>query len=364
MELENKKDMRYEFLRSVAMLTIVLVHFLGHGGINEKIDFASLEYFFFSIMRTIGHLGVNCFVLISGFFLYKSVFKFSKVVRIVLQTLFYSILCTLIAVFFLKDNLSIKDMVFSLFPVTSNKYWFVSVYVMMLFISPLLNMVIEKMDKKQHSKIIFGSIILFSVLPIILFWSKGVLSNSKDIMWFATLYIIATYIRKYDIHIKNNTFFKYFSLSIIITVLLEAAIKAFANKMHVSVPPYMNIVFFDNQTFILTASVLLFIWGRDLKMNKFCNILAKMGGFTFGVYLLHDNDLLREHIWRIVNAPRFLDNLGLEILYMILVISLIFIGGCIVEFIRQKVFNYKNLEKSFCDYVDLCINRLMTKLNF
>lgn len=47
MELENKKDMRYEFLRSVAMLTIVLVHFLGHGGINEKIDFASLEYFFF-----------------------------------------------------------------------------------------------------------------------------------------------------------------------------------------------------------------------------------------------------------------------------------------------------------------------------
>ena len=71
MELENKKDMRYEFLRSVAMLTIVLVHFLGHGGINEKIDFASLEYFFFSTMRTIGHLGVNCFVLISGFFLYQ-----------------------------------------------------------------------------------------------------------------------------------------------------------------------------------------------------------------------------------------------------------------------------------------------------
>lgn len=92
-------------------------------------------------------------------------------------------------------------------------------------------------------------------------------------------------------------------------------------------------------------------------------MLAKMGGFTFGVYLLHDNDLLRGHVWRIVNAPRFLDNLCVEISYMISVIILIFACGFIVEFIRQKVFNYKNIEKSFCDYIDLYINRLMTKLN-
>jgi len=90
MGLENKKDMRYEFLRSVAMLLIILLHFLSHGGVNQNLDYGSFDYIFFSIMRTLGYLGVNCFVLISGYFLYKSAFRFSKVMRIVLQTLFYS----------------------------------------------------------------------------------------------------------------------------------------------------------------------------------------------------------------------------------------------------------------------------------
>lgn len=361
MGLENKKDMRYEFLRSVAMLLIILLHFLSHGGVNQNLDQGNFDYIFFSIMRTLGYLGVNCFILISGYFLYKSRFRFFKVVRIVLQTLFYSILGTLIAICFFKDSLSAKEIVFSLFPITSNKYWFVSVYVMMLFVSPLLNIALNKMNKEQHFRVICASIMIFSVLPIVLFWSKGVLSDGKDIMWFLTLYIIAAYIRKYDVSIKNKAVINFFLISIMGTVFLETSIKGFAQLIHIPTPE--KIMFFNNQFFILSASVLLFLGVRNISMNKVSNTLSKMGGLTFGVYLLHDNDLLREHIWGIVNAPRFLDNLGLEILYMILVISLIFTGGCIVEFIRQKVFNYKNLEKSFCDYTDLCINRLMTKLN-
>lgn len=232
---------------------------------------------------------------------------------------------------------------------------------MMLFVSPLLNIALNKMNKEQHFRVICASIMIFSVLPIVLFWSKGVLSDGKDIMWFLTLYIIAAYIRKYDVSIKNKAVINFFLISIMGTVFLETSIKGFAQLIHIPTPE--KIMFFNNQFFILSASVLLFLGVRNISMNKVSNTLSKMGGLTFGVYLLHDNDLLREHIWGIVNAPRFLDNLGLEILYMILVISLIFTGGCIVEFIRQKVFNYKNLEKSFCDYTDLCINRLMTKLN-
>lgn len=263
--------------------------------------------------------------------------------------------------FLCKDNLSAKDILFSLFPVTSNKYWFVSVYVMMLFVSPLLNIVLNKMNKEQHFRAICASIMIFSVLPIVLFWSKGVLSDGKDIMWFLTLYIIAAYIRKYDVQIKNKAVIKFFLISIIVTVLLETSIKGFAQLIHIPTPE--KIMFFNNQFFILSASVLLFIGARNISMNRVSNMLAKMGGFTFGVYLLHDNDLLRGHVWRIVNAPRFLDNLCVEISYMISVIILIFACGCIVEFIRQKVFNHKNIEKSFCDYIDLYINRLMTKLN-
>lgn len=84
--------------------------------------------------------------------------------------------------FLCKDNLSAKDILFSLFPVTSNKYWFVSVYVMMLFVSPLLNIVLNKMNKEQHFRVICSSILMFSVLPIVLFWSKGVLTDGKDII--------------------------------------------------------------------------------------------------------------------------------------------------------------------------------------
>lgn len=146
--------------------------------------------------------------------------------------------------FLCKDNLSAKDILFSLFPVTSNKYWFVSVYVMMLFVSPLLNIVLNKMNKEQHFRAICASIMIFSVLPIVLFWSKGVLSDGKDIMWFLTLYIIAAYIRKYDVQIKNKAVIKFFLISIIGTVLLETSIKGFAQLIHIPTPE--KIMFFNN----------------------------------------------------------------------------------------------------------------------
>ena len=51
-------------------------------------------------------------------------------------------------------------------------------------------------------------ILTFSVIPTILFWSKGIFGNGYQYTWFIVLYFIGAYYKKYkaeyqEINVKN-----------------------------------------------------------------------------------------------------------------------------------------------------------------
>lgn len=80
----------FELLMIVSMIVIALFHYVGHG---------SLTYQSFSVNQVLaqflkigGKLGVNCFVMISAWFLVDSKFSFRKLVSVAGQTTFYALL--------------------------------------------------------------------------------------------------------------------------------------------------------------------------------------------------------------------------------------------------------------------------------
>lgn len=354
----SERKPQFELLRIISMLSIVLLHFLSHGGVNEQLIQGSASFFIFPFFRSVAYLGVNCFVLISGYFLCEKEFKVSRIIKILLQTLFYSVLGAALAVIFLNKHLSMKEILLTVFPISGNKYWFVSVYVLMVIISPIINWALRMMNKEQHLTLVIGLVVSFSVIPTALFWGKSVFSDGKDIIWFLTLYVVAAYLKKYQIRSNHRRLLFSFFCLILLTAFIEVGIKLVANKIGIATPEKM--LFYNNQPLVLGASIILFILVSNLQISHLANMICKIGRLTFGVYLLHDNDMIRAALWKMINAPRFLQSPLLEIGYMLLVVLSIFAVGCLVERFRMVIFT--RLELRIGRFTDERCERLLLYL--
>ena len=73
--LQKERNSSFELLRLISMLLIVMHHYSLHGGF-DYMSTLSLRLYFIQCLNMGGKLGVNLFILISGYFLCKSNFKF------------------------------------------------------------------------------------------------------------------------------------------------------------------------------------------------------------------------------------------------------------------------------------------------
>lgn len=253
MENQNIKvrQPQFELLRIISMGLIVTLHFMSHGGVNDQLVMGTPTYFLFSVLRALSYLGVNCFVLISGYFMCETVFKPSRIVKMMLQVLFYSVIGTVTLYFVFHVEPSMKELLFTFFPISGNKYWFASTYIVMLFISPLLNAALTKLSRKEHLIFITLLLLCFSILPTVLFWGKGVYSDGKDVGWFVTLYVTAAYVKKYPFSIKKKMSILLFLTCIIGTVLIEFVIHKIPAML--SLPSPNKVLFYNNSPFMFVG---------------------------------------------------------------------------------------------------------------
>lgn len=118
------------------------------------------------------------------------------------MTLFVVFLCI-----YGKESFSWNWLLSSLFPVICGKYWFFSAYIFMMLASPLLNVVIARIDKKTH----FAACAVFIVLGILAgdvhVLPQLAMGDGYNVIWFIMLYFIAAFVRKYDVKVPKKWMF-------------------------------------------------------------------------------------------------------------------------------------------------------------
>lgn len=136
--MERKSNI--ELLRIVCMLLIILWHInIGFGGDKELSTF-SLG----NILNSITVMGVNCFVLISGYFGIR--FNWGKLVSLIFQCLFYSVTISFVCHKIFGESLDFKTL---FLPISSNVWWFMTVYVMLYLSAPFLNKAWDNMNSRE-----------------------------------------------------------------------------------------------------------------------------------------------------------------------------------------------------------------------
>ena len=333
MKSENKvRSSNLELLRIVSMILIVLHHY-AYNNFTFTSDI-TLNKLIIQILLIGGKIGVNCFILITGYFMINSKFKIKKLLKILLQVLTYSITFLIFAIIF-SMQLDIKMIVKSLLPIIYSQYWFITVYVIIYVFSNYINDFINVLNEKRLIKLILLLILMQVIIPTFTITDF----EFSNVIWFMTLYIIGAYIRKFPNkwidNIKINKIITV--LSIMIVAFSIIVLNILAQKIQ-AISQFTTYFTSMNSIFIVMASVSLFLVFRNMKIKN-SNFINNIATTMFGVYLIHTNIFMREFIWiDIFKVNTYLNaNTFALILNIILSVTAVFIVCIVIDLIRQKL---------------------------
>ena len=336
------RESNLELLRILAMFFIVMHHFAVHGG-GQLIQVFSANHLWTEFLALWGKLGVNLFILITGFFYIKSLPKISSVMLLWLTTLSYSIVLYLVFIL-LGRSFSVIDFVKVMFPVTFTQYWFISSYVALILLVPFLNVGLHNLNKKQYEILLVVLGIIWSVIPSLMILPP--LSGNKwyfsYLSWFVFLYCLSGYIRLYMVDKISEYKISRVRFVFIIAASCVFLWVLFCNyQYHSGTKIWRNWRYFSdmNNIFTLVASVSLFLvfFKINIGYNKSINIIA---GTMLGVYLIHDNRFVRHWLWDYVWGVKdhLTDAFYYYLLWSTFAICSTFLLCVLIEMVRKKLY--------------------------
>lgn len=346
----TQRQSNIEMLRIISMLMIVAHHFAVHGGFEFSDITLSLNKAWIQFIQMGGKIGVDVFVLISGYFLISSdSVKTSKILKFWFQLFIYSILIFAVFVGTGMEPFGIKALIKHLFPITFSLWWFASTYFVLYLLSPFINKLLNSFDRQQYKHFLLLLFILWSVIPT--FTTTAFQGNG--LLWFMFLYTAAGYIRKYK-PLSDMKSSKWILLSLGVAILTYVSVLVFDLLG-------AKIAFFaDHATYfyameklpVFLISITLFL--GFLKLNiKQSGLINSISAATFGVYLIHDADYVRTFLWKTVfKNAQFADSMFL-IPYSLMVIAAVFIVCTILELARIHI-----LEKHYLKILNMLASHI------
>lgn len=341
---KRKRMANIELLRILAMIMVVMLHFLGKGGVLPELT-GSLDAkgYLAWAMEALSIAAVNVYVLISGYFLVETGFKCGRLVRLILQVLFYSLLvpvCLLAAGVLKVQDITIYQLLQYLLPVQMLQYWFVTAYVLLYLFSPFLGTAVRHMSKRQL-QFTLTFLLLFlsagkSVLPVRLEMDNF----GYDAIWFICVYLVAAYIRLYGIPLYKNR-------RISVGMYLAGCAAIFGVTMVVRAV-YLKFDIFEyfikaaydyNHLLNLFAAVSLFyaFYHLKLKEGRLSAWICRLSRYTFGVYLLHEQLEIR-YLWPGWLGAGRVQSPVLFAAYACACVLLVFMAGILVDALREMLF--------------------------
>ncbi len=340
---EKKRNSNFELLRIICIVLIIAHHYAAHGDWDMD-NTLSFNKFLIRFLQSGGKVGVNCFILITGYFMVKSSVTWKKIIKIGVQVWFYSVAILGIVVCFNLTEVSFITAVKSFLPIIFGKYWFATAYILLCLLAPYINEFIHNLTILNYQKLILLLTILLSVIPT--FTSAELMFS--NFIWFVYLYMLAGYQRLYPLKIKVHKYV-YLVIAMVSYLLIFIGISLF------DIMGTKHYVFYEHATYIsnistipvLLCSISLFYFFANLEIGsiKWINLISRT---TFGIYLIHDNELIRTILWQKIAKSSLYYESNFLILHALVTIAMVFILCMMIESVRIKVMDMpfsKLLEK-------------------
>lgn len=335
-----------ELYRIIVMLLIVAHHYVVNSGLMDASgpiysNIMSGRTLFYLLFGAWGKTGINCFVLITGYFMCKSQITVKKFVKLLAEVMFYRIVIWMI--FFLSgyEMFSVSGFVKMILPVLSVRTDFIGCYLIFFLFIPFLNTLIHNLNKKKH-----GLLLGLCAFTYIFFGTLHRVTMNY-VSWFMVLYVIGAYIRMYPRRWfdKTSLWGALTALSLAISMLSIICCAWFGFKF--GLDSAYSFVQDSNTLLAVTNGVCSFMFFKNLKVpqSKRINTVAAS---TFGVLMIHaHSDTMRRWLWKdtlnnvgAYNSPYFA-------IHAIGSVIIIFVVCITIDHLRIRLLERPFLNKCF-----------------
>ena len=343
----KKRIVSIELLRMLAMMMVVMLHYLDKGGVLPALtgEMGMNGYVAWGL-ESLSIVAVNVYMLISGYFLVESGFKPGRLVELLCQVLFYTLLIPVIllaAGILDVGYFNVYHILRDVLPVQMEQYWFITAYVIMYLFSPVLGAAAKSMSKEQLKGTIIALLLFFSVSKTILPVELAIDKAGNDGIWFLCVFLVAAYIRLYGIpfFVGGNGGRKgllcylagcagIFCLTFVVRAVY---LKTGSLDHFIAMPHHYNHIL------NLFAAVALFYAFYHIKVKEgfWSKLICKVAPHTLGVYLLHEQMDMR-YLWPTWLGANVEENIILFVLRAFGAIALVFVVGILVDMIRSTIF--------------------------
>lgn len=277
------RDSNLELLRLFAIFGIIIHHLLIKGAstcgylttYNYNTDGA-----LGIVLNSICIGGVNCFILITGWFGIQKPIK--GFVKIFFETCIFGLISYFFLICFWDVKLSIKAMIMSMDFRTN---WFVRSYMMLLLISPMIERSLKDISYSQMKLWIFLLCILNFVFILYLNEQNN---NGYNYINFIFLYYIGRFLK---LSVPNKWFASFQKYSLLIFILMAFSLSTgyfllyFLNRLPISI-----VWFGYNQPMVILLSVSCFTFFTKIKIQR--RWINSFATGVFGVFILHTTPLV------------------------------------------------------------------------
>lgn len=358
--MEAKKDRKsgIELVKIIAIFLIIISHVtqtLMTGTQFNNLQFndgyynvtatTNINVFVLMIFRYLGGLGNLIFIISSSYFL-SNIEKSNKkkVFSLGLNTIIISLIY--LAIFlFANINLSKKEIIKSIFPITFQNNWFITVYLMFIMIVPYLNIVIKKLTQKQLLGLSYTLFILYFVIAFI---KKSY--DLNNLIVFVTVYFIVNYFKKYMENFWNDKkrCITLLVLGIISLIILQFLTNFIGLKFEFLQNKQLHWAVNNNPILFIIAIALFYLFKQMSFKSHFINTISSLSLY---IYLIHENLLFRTYtrvyIWHYIYEKIGYTYIIIEILvYALLLFIISIIISYVYKITLEKIIN-NLIEKIF-----------------
>lgn len=327
------------------MIYVIILHTLGQGGILTNSISGSFHFYVGWTIEIFAFCSVNIFGIISGYVKYDENkeyhFKLKNYLNLWLEVAFYNVV---VAVILIYTNIVPNEGYLTMFfPLTTNAYWYFTAFTGVMVLSPIVDLGLRAMSKKQAFVLMVSLFILISffgtIAPIFS------LENGYSVIWLLVCYIIGGVIKKckYGILIKwQLALIMILVLGLLTLVYAKYGITFDLGRLHINKNTFIN---YSSPTMLASAILYLILFSKLNIKSKYSKYISALSGNVFAAYLINTNYYVFNYI--MLNAFVFL--LNLSVIYMIgivIIFSIIFvIFSAFIDKLRVKLFKLCKVSK-------------------
>lgn len=315
--MQKERQLGLDILRIISMLLITVIHYIAYSGVEQNSNITTYNKIILAALGGLATVAVNIFVLITGYFQCEKKLNFKRIFFLWVQVLLTGYIAFLLAMLFFKQPFSLTSLIKTLLPLMTMHYWFFTMYVILMLISPFINVFLNTITTRQHKLLCLCGFLLITVMfvsnPFIN--SQYYLADARGVVWLIYLYIVGAAFKKMEYRISKK-----FAIISSVLILSVIVILKYFDVENISNSLLLN----GNSILPFLLSVLLFGFFKDVSMKNSLGVtkkaLTKLSSCAFLVYIVQENDMLRTWYWNLfsinqyANSPWLFLNLLLSLL--------------------------------------------------